>query len=138
MLGAPNNVMLHRGEHFPHNYNAVSRSAFYTWLNRHFKLGFQEPVIERDYEPLERDQLTVWDEQHPAPKADDPDFERKLLKWFADDAEQAAARSRRLARPISARSSAPPWKCSSAARSPPRATSSGSSRTSTTAAATSR
>ena len=88
MLGAPNNVMLQRGEHFPHNYNAVTRSAFYTWLNRHFKLGFQEPVIERDYEPLKRDQLTVWDEQHPAPKADDPDFERKLLKWFADDAEQ--------------------------------------------------
>ena len=52
MLGAPKNVMLHRGEHFPHNYNAVSRSAFYTWLNRHFKLGFKEPVIERDYEPL--------------------------------------------------------------------------------------
>jgi hypothetical protein len=36
LLGAPNNVMLKRGEHFPHNYNAVSRSAFYTWLNRHF------------------------------------------------------------------------------------------------------
>jgi hypothetical protein len=87
MLGAPKDVMLHRGEHFPHNYNAVSRSAFYTWLNRHFKLGFREPVIERDYEPLTRDQLTVWDEEHPAPKFDDPDFERELLKWFTDDAE---------------------------------------------------
>ena len=86
-LGAPKNVMLHRGEHFPHNYNAVSRSAFYTWLNHHFKLGFKEPVIERDYELLTRDQLTVWDEQHPAPKADDPEFERSLLKWFTDDAE---------------------------------------------------
>jgi hypothetical protein len=86
MLGAPDDVMLHRGEHFPHNYNAVSRSAFYNWLNRHFKLGFKEPVIERDYEPLTREQLTVWDAQHPAPRADDPDFERRLLKWFADDA----------------------------------------------------
>jgi len=86
MLGAPNNVMLHRGEHFPHNYNAVSRSAFYTWLNRHFQLGFKEPIIERDYEPLTRAELTVWDAQHPAPKADDPDFERRLLKWLADDA----------------------------------------------------
>src|SRR4029078_2781188 len=37
MLGAAKNVMLQRGEHFPHNYNAVSRSAFYTWLNRHFQ-----------------------------------------------------------------------------------------------------
>src|SRR5258708_4902083 len=34
LLGAPENVMLKRGEHFPHNYNAVSRSAFYGWLNR--------------------------------------------------------------------------------------------------------
>ena len=86
-LGAPKNVMLHRGEHFPHNYNAVSRSAFFTWLNHHFKLGFTEPVIERDYEPLGRDQLSVWDAEHPAPKAADPDFERDLLAWFADDAE---------------------------------------------------
>jgi dienelactone hydrolase len=88
LLGAPDNVILQRGEHFPHNYNAVTRSAFYTWLNRHFNLGFQEPVIEHDYDPLTRDQLTVWDAQHPAPPADSPDFERKLLKWFTDDAER--------------------------------------------------
>src|SRR3954469_22552110 len=87
-LGAPNNVMLKRGEHFPHNYNAVSRSAFYTWLNRHFKLGQNEPVIEQDYEPLWREQLTVWDDQHPAPKAADPDFERKLLRQLDDDAQK--------------------------------------------------
>ena len=87
-LGAPNNVMLQRGEHFPHNYNAVTRSAFYSWVNHHFKLGGKEPVIERDYEPLTREQLTVWDAQHPAPKAADPDFERALLKWLAADAEK--------------------------------------------------
>ena len=91
LLGAPNNVMLKRGEHFPHNYNAVSRSAFYTWLNRHFKLGQKEPVIERDYEPLTRDQLTVWDQQHPAPKADDPEFERQLLRQLHDDAQKQLA-----------------------------------------------
>jgi dienelactone hydrolase len=88
LLGAKENVMLHRGEHFPHNYNAVSRSGFYGWLNRNFKLGFEEPVIERDYEPLTREQLTVWDKEHLAPKAADPDFERRLLRWFADDAEK--------------------------------------------------
>ena len=87
-LGAPNNVMLKRGEHFPHNYNAVARSAFYTWLNRHFKLGHKEPVIERDYEPLKRDQLTVWDAEHPAPKAADPDFERQLLRQLHEDAQK--------------------------------------------------
>src|SRR6185295_1634072 len=88
LLGAPDNVMLKRGEHFPHNYNAVSRSAFYTWLNRHFKLGQKEPVIERDYEPLPRAQLTVWDDQHPAPKADDPEFERRLLRQLHEDAQR--------------------------------------------------
>jgi hypothetical protein len=86
MLGAPNDVMLQRGEYFPHNYNAVTRSAFYTWLNHHFHLGAKSPVIERDYEPLKREELTVWDAKHPAPKAEDPAFERSLLKWFTDDA----------------------------------------------------
>ncbi len=87
-LGAPNNVMLHRGEHFPHNYNAVSRSAFYTWLNQHFKLGKKEPVIETDFEPLSRGQLTVWNEQHPAPKSNGPEFEKKLLSWLTEDAQK--------------------------------------------------
>jgi len=91
LMGAPNNVMLKRGEQFPHNYNAVSRCAFYTWLNKHFKLGEKEPVIERDYEPLWRDQLTVWDDQHPAPRAADPDFERKLLRELNDDAQKQLA-----------------------------------------------
>ena len=68
LMGAKDRVMIHRGEHFPHNYNAVSRSAFYGWLNRHFQLGQTDPVIERDYSRLGRDQLTVWDAAHPAPK----------------------------------------------------------------------
>jgi dienelactone hydrolase len=91
LMGAPDNVMLKRGEHFPHNYNAVSRSAFFTWLNRHFKLGFQEPVIERDYQVLKPEELTVWDAQHPAPGAAGPGFERELLRWFHDDAQKQLA-----------------------------------------------
>lgn len=90
-FGKKDNVLLVRGEHFPHNYNAVTRSAFYTFVNKHFKLGFPSPVIERDYEPLTKDQLTVWDDKHPAPKAGDPEFERKLLKWFTEDAEKQLA-----------------------------------------------
>ena len=87
LLGAPQEVMLHRGEHFPHNYNAVSRSAFYGWLNKHFQLGQTEPVIERDYTPLKASDLTVWDAQHPAPKPQDPEFERRLLRWWKEDAQ---------------------------------------------------
>lgn len=83
-----NDVFLKRGEHFPHNYNAVTRSAFYTFLNQHFKLGFPSPVIEQDFEPLAREQLSVWDDKHPAPKAADPDFERRLVRWFTEDADK--------------------------------------------------
>jgi dienelactone hydrolase len=86
--GKKDNVMLLRGEHFPHNYNAVTRSAFYTFVNKHFKLGLPSPVIERDFEPLTREQLTVWDDKHPAPKAADPEFERKILKWFSEDSDK--------------------------------------------------
>ena len=83
--GAKDRVMLKRGEHFPHNYNAVSRSAFYTWVNRHFRLGLPEPVIERDYRRLRREELTVWDAQHPAPPAADVTHERRLLReWHLD------------------------------------------------------
>jgi dienelactone hydrolase len=90
-LGVPNNVMLHRGEHFPHNYNAVSRSAFYGWVNKHFKLGFKEPLVERDYQRLSKEQLTVWDAQHPAPKEAGDEFERKLLRWLHEDAQKQLA-----------------------------------------------
>lgn len=88
LAGAKDNVFLLRGEHFPHNYNAVTRSAFYTFLNKHFKLGFPSPVIEQDYEPLTREQLTVWDGKHPAPKADGPEFERSLLKYLTEDSDK--------------------------------------------------
>lgn len=90
-FGKKDNVLLVRGEHFPHNYNAVTRSAFYTFVNKHFKLGFPSPVIEQDYEPLTKEQLTVWDDKHPAPKAADPEFERKLLRWLTEDAQKQLA-----------------------------------------------
>ena len=89
LYGAKDAVALKRGEHFPHNYNAVTRSAFYTFVNKHFALGAPEPVIERDYEMVEPAKLKVWDAKHPAPKAADPDFERDLLAKLT--AESTAA-----------------------------------------------
>ncbi len=104
LLGREANVFLQRGEHFPHNYNAVSRSGFYTFLNEHFRLGHESPVIERDYEPLPRERLTVWDAAHPAPAFGDAAFEKRLVKWLADDAAaqiaQEAATATGLARTI--------------------------------------
>ncbi len=91
LLDAPDAVMLTRGEHFPHNYNAVSRSAFYTWLNRHFQLGQTAPVIERDYVVIPPAELSVWDAAHPAPPSDDADFERRLLRWWREDSQARLA-----------------------------------------------
>lgn len=91
LLGAPANVMLHRGEQFPHNYNLVARAAFFAWLNRHFNLGLPEPVTERDYQLLKPEELTVWDARHPAPKAADPDFERRLLRSWHEDTQRRLA-----------------------------------------------
>lgn len=64
--------------------NAVSCSAFFTLLNRHVKLGFESPVIEQDYKRLSRAELTVWNEQHPAPKKAGDEFERTLTRWLAE------------------------------------------------------
>ncbi len=88
LYGKKDFVTLQRGEHFPHNYNAVTRMGFYEVLNRHFKLGHASPIVEKDYAPLPKEKLTVWDDAHPAPKSCDPDFERGLLKWLKSDAEQ--------------------------------------------------
>ena len=88
LFGKKEAAVLHRGEHFPHNYNAVTRSAFFTFLNKEFKLGLPAPVVEQDFEPLSREQLSVWDSAHPAPKAADPEFERSLLRWFHQDSQQ--------------------------------------------------
>jgi dienelactone hydrolase len=88
LYGKKDFVTLQRGEHFPHNYNAVTRMGFYEVLNRHFKLGQQSPIVEKDYTPLPKEKITVWDDAHPAPKSGDPEFERGLLKWLKSDAEQ--------------------------------------------------
>jgi dienelactone hydrolase len=56
---------------FPHNYNYVSRAQMYAFFNRHLNLGWESPIVEQDFEPLSRDELTVWNEEHPRPACDD-------------------------------------------------------------------
>ncbi len=83
-LGAPNNVMLASLTHFGHNYNYVSRARMYSWFNRHLKLGLKEPIVEEDYQRLSPEEMTVWDEAHPAPPGGEA-FEKQLLQqWRAD------------------------------------------------------
>jgi dienelactone hydrolase len=93
LMGAPENVALWPHPEFPHNYNSVTRHHIYRWFNTHFHLGLPaEKLTEREYPLLKREQLTVWSEQHPAPAGGD-DFERKLLKWWHDDAQAQLAKA---------------------------------------------
>jgi hypothetical protein len=104
VMGAPENVQLWPFLQFPHNYNAPSREAIYAWFNKHFGIGLPEPIREREYKVLSRDELTVWDAQHPAPPGG-PDFERELLKWWHDDAQLQFINSTKKFREIAA----PAW-----------------------------
>jgi dienelactone hydrolase len=86
-VGAKDNVAHAPLLHFPHNYNYVSRTAMYHFVNRHLGLGLDEPILEKPYPRLTQEQLTVWNDQHPRP-AGGPAFERKLLDWLSEDAER--------------------------------------------------
>ncbi|MCA9263476.1 MAG: acetylxylan esterase [Planctomycetales bacterium] len=70
---------------FPHNYNSVSRHAMYAWMKQHLSLDADEH--ERDFEPLTREELTVWKNGHPSPP-NGPDYERQLTKQL-DEASLA-------------------------------------------------
>ncbi len=47
----------------------MSRALAFTILNKHFKLGFKEPVLERDFQWKGKEDLRVWDADHPYPRA---------------------------------------------------------------------
>src|SRR2546427_8062199 len=68
LLGAARNVELFANTHFQHNYNYVSRACFFGFINKHFKLGLEDPVVEEDFDRLSREQMTVWDAAHPLPE----------------------------------------------------------------------
>jgi dienelactone hydrolase len=87
MLGAEGNVMLAALLQFKHNYNYPSRAAMYQWFNTHLKLGAATPVVEEDFEPLSRAEMSVWDDRHPRPKGGE-DYERSLLRWITEDSEK--------------------------------------------------
>ncbi len=91
MLGAPDRVRLFPYLQFEHNYNHVSRTAMYGWLNRHLALGVDEPVLERDFVPLSRDEATVWTGGRAAPGTPGSRatvgeaHEREVTAWWRED-----------------------------------------------------
>ncbi len=90
LYGAEEQVMARTLAHFPHNYNYVSRSVMYHWLNRHLGLGFEEPIVEEDFRPLSIEEATVWTAAHPRPPSG-PDHERSLLRWITEDSDRQMA-----------------------------------------------
>lgn len=85
MLGVPDRVKLFPFLQFGHNYNAVSRTAMYGWMNEHLGLGWPGPVIEQDFVPLTREEASVWTSAHPAPKGGEA-HERAVTGWWRSDA----------------------------------------------------
>jgi hypothetical protein len=86
LLGAKDNVLAKKFD-FPHNYNYVSRNEMYQWMNKHLKLGLKEPVVEEDFVPLSRAEMTVWDQKHPKPRGGE-EYERELVRIMTEDSHR--------------------------------------------------
>ncbi|MFM8890204.1 MAG: acetylxylan esterase [Planctomycetia bacterium] len=87
LVGAPGKIEAHAHLEFPHNYNAVNRAHMYSFFNREFDLKLPEPLADKDYEPLSREELTVWTKDHPQPAGGD-DHERALVRELTRDADR--------------------------------------------------
>ena len=87
MIGDESDVYCRPMLHFKHNYNYVTRATMYQWMNRHLKLGLDDPVIEQDFEPLTDEESTVWGGEHPQPTDIGPAHERSVCRWFTDQAQ---------------------------------------------------
>lgn len=92
-LGKPDNVMATFNTHWQHNYNHVSRTTMYGFMNKHFNLGFKEPVLERSFVVSTTDEMTVWTKDHPRPSGDKTGgaHEKALLKEWSEDSDKAIA-----------------------------------------------
>ena len=91
MIGNESDVYCRPMLHFKHNYNYVTRATMYQWMNRHLKLGLDDPVIEQDYEPLSQEETTIWGGKYPAPANVGIEHEKSVCKWFDDQAKQKLA-----------------------------------------------
>jgi len=85
MFGVPDRVEAHFNTQFPHNYNTVSRAQMYRFFNKHFALGLRdEQLVEHDFVFSTKAELSVWDQQHPAPSGEQigTPHEAAVIQWF--------------------------------------------------------
>ena len=87
LYGAKEKVRLSALTHFGHNYNYVSRGHMYHWLNKHLKLGLDEPIVATEYQPLSIEELSVWTGEHPQPSGGE-EFESRLLRAIAEASDR--------------------------------------------------
>jgi hypothetical protein len=79
-------VLARTWREFPHNYNQPARELMYAWFNKHLKLGHQEPIEERDFQPVPPAELSVFDADHPKPRdAVDAEQLKAYLKRTVSD-----------------------------------------------------
>jgi cephalosporin-C deacetylase-like acetyl esterase len=90
MLGVPDRVEGHYNIQFPHNYNHVSRQQMYAFFNKYFNLGLPADVDERDFTLSTKDEMSVWNGQHPTPSGDQTGepHEVAVCHWFEQDAQK--------------------------------------------------
>jgi hypothetical protein len=89
-LGVGERFRAHFDLHHGHNFNHVSRVHLYGFVNRHFGLGLEEPILETDFRYLGEEELSVWGEGHERPEGDAAGeaHERALCRWWMEDAER--------------------------------------------------
>jgi dienelactone hydrolase len=88
LYGAEDNVTAKHFS-FEHNYNQVSREMMYNWFNKHLRLGWPEPVVEKPFIPVPPTELSVYDAEHPRPA--DATGPEGVRKWFGEQSEKQMA-----------------------------------------------
>lgn len=66
-LGAADHLQLWCEPTHPHNYNLTTRGRLYGFVNEHFELGLEEPIVEAPIVPIAAQDLSVYSETHPRP-----------------------------------------------------------------------
>jgi len=91
MLGVPEQFEAHFDIQFGHNFNAVARSHCLRFMDRHLGLRRPNAGDETDFVFSSREELTVWNAEHPAPEGDDVGaaHERRLCEAWTTASEAA-------------------------------------------------
>ncbi len=89
MVGNEQDVHCAHFPTFPHNYNYVTRSLMYPWMNRYLSIGAKEPIVEGDFQVITDEEASVWNAEHPRPTSVSPKHEHDVCQWF--DAQSRAA-----------------------------------------------